>query len=220
MSDIHDISLTISPDLPVWPGDPAVQMTQPISLAQGDVCTVTRLDISAHTGTHVDAPAHFIPGGAGVDSLDLDVLIGPAWVTAVPDVPQITAPVLAALAIPPGTTRLLCQTRNSERWARGETTFATDFIAISADGAEWLAANNIRLIGVDYLSVSPFSDTIHPHQILLGAEIVVLEGLDLSAVEPGEYELVCLPLKLAGADGAPARAVLINRQQSAEIPLP
>ncbi|MFQ5418927.1 MAG: cyclase family protein [Anaerolineae bacterium] len=211
MPIIHDISLIISPSLPVWPGDPAVQMSQPVSLERGDVCTVTRLDISAHTGTHVDAPAHFVPGGAGVDSLDLNVLIGPAWVTAVPDVPAITAEVLASLAIPAGTTRLLCKTRNSERWARKETTFATDFVAITSDGADWLLAHGIRLVGVDYLSVSPFHDTIPTHEILLGAGVIPLEGLNLTAVSPGAYDLVCLPLKLAGADGAPARAVLIER---------
>jgi len=211
MPIIHDITLTISESLPVWPGDPPVQMSQPFSLARGDFCTVTRLDISAHTGTHVDAPAHFIPGGAGVDALDLNVLIGPAWVTAVPDAPEITAETLAALSIPPGARRLLCQTCNSARWARGETNFATDFTAVTADGAAWLVEHGIRLIGVDYLSVSPYEETIPTHQILLEAGVIVLEGLDLSAVDPGAYELICLPLKLAGADGAPARAVLVER---------
>jgi arylformamidase len=210
---IYDISLAITPSLPVWPGDPPVLLSQPSHLDRGDVCTITRLDISAHSGTHLDAPAHFIPQGATVETLSLDVLIGPCWVAAITAPGHITAEMLAALAIPPDVTRLLLKTRNSHLWAQGIDRFAEDFVAIAADGARWLVDRGVKLVGVDYLSVGSFDDGVPTHQILLGAGIIAVEGLDLSAVAAGAYQLICLPLKIAGADGAPARAVLIRQQK-------
>ncbi|MBC8449189.1 MAG: cyclase family protein, partial [Chloroflexi bacterium] len=206
----HDISLPISETLIVWPGDPPVRITQPAHLDRGDPYTVSRLDISAHTGTHVDAPVHFIPNGSAVDALDLNVLLGPARVVQVLEVDALSAQVLEGLAIPPGTERLLFRTRNSDRWARREREFAPDFVAITEDGARWLVARGVRLVGVDYLSVAPFDDPLPAHHVLLTAGVVALEGLNLSGVAPGEYQLVCLPLKIAGGDGAPARAILIE----------
>jgi arylformamidase len=207
---IYDISLTITPTLPVWPGDPPVQLTQPSQLARGDICTITRLDISVHTGTHLDAPAHFIPGGAGVETLDLDLLIGPALVVDARGRGHLTAEALEALAIPPGVQRLLLRTDNSTIWQRNETRFVEDFVAIEASGADWLVARGVKLVGIDYLSVAPFDDGVPTHQILLGAGVIAVEGLDLSAIEPGQYQLVCLPIKIGGSDGAPCRAVLIR----------
>lgn len=207
---IHDISLAISPTLPVWPGDPAIALTQPAHMDRGDVYTLTRIDISVHTGTHLDAPAHFIPGGSGVETLDLDVLIGPALVVDARDTDQLTAAVLQRLPIPPGTRRVLFHTRNSDRWARGETAFAEDYVAVTTDAAQWLVDRDIRLVGVDYLSVSPYDDPIPTHRILLGAGVIPVEGLNLHDIAPGAYQLVCLPLKIQGSDGAPARAVLID----------
>ena len=207
---IYDISLTITPTLPVWTGDPPVRLTQPSHLERGDICTITRLDMGAHTGTHLDAPAHFIRGGATVESLALDVLIGPALVVDAHGQGHVTASVLEALAIPPGVQRLLLRTDNSAFWQRGETAFVEQFTAIAADGAQWLVDHGIRLVGIDYLSVAPFDDGVPTHQILLGAGVIAVEGLDLSAIEPGEYQLVCLPIKIGGADGAPCRAVLIK----------
>jgi arylformamidase len=207
---IHDISLPISETLVVWPGDPPVRLTQPLHLDRGDFATVTRLDISAHTGTHLDAPAHFLQGGAGVDALDLEVLVGPALVVHALEVDAISAEVLEGLAIPPGTERVLFRTRNSDLWARGETEFDETFVAVTEDGARWLVERGVRLVGIDYLSVGPFADPVPPHSILLGAGVIVVEGLDLSKIESGVYQLVCLPLKIAGCDGAPARAILIE----------
>lgn len=210
---IHDISLPISESLITWPSDPPVRMTQPSHLARGDNATVTHIDMGAHTGTHVDAPAHFILGGAGVDTLDLDVLVGPALVVEALEADALSADVLATLPISPGTERVLFRTRNSDRWARGERDFAKDFVAVTEDGAHWLVARGIRLVGVDYLSVSPFGNSRPVHRALLCAGVVPVEGLNLSGIAPGVYQLVCLPLKIVGADGAPARAILIEIEQ-------
>jgi arylformamidase len=208
---IHDISLPISESLVVWPGDPPVRITQPLHLDRGDEATVSHLDMGAHTGTHVDAPAHFIPEGSGVDALDLNVLVGPALVVHALEADALSAEVLATLPIPPGTERILFRTRNSELWARGEHAFQEDFVAIIEDGARWLIERGTRLVGVDYLSVAPFDDVTPTHRALLRAGVVPLEGLNLSGIEPGVYQLVCLPLKIADADGAPARTILIEQ---------
>jgi arylformamidase len=207
---IHDISLPLSESIVVWSGDPPVHMSQPSHLDRGDVCTVTRLDMGAHTGTHVDAPAHFISGAKGVDSLDLDLLIGPAQVVDAGDVGLISARVLAGLSISPGTQRLIIRTRNSEQWTRGEMVFNPDLVGVAEDGARWLIENGVRLVGIDSLSVAPYDDTVPTHLALLGAGIIVVEGLDLNQIAPGTYQFVCLPLKLVGCDGAPARVVLIE----------
>jgi len=207
---IYDITLTIDESLPVWPGDPPVALPKVAHLERGDVFTLTRLDISAHTGTHLDAPAHFLAGGAGVETLDLEVLVGPALVVEALDAGLLTAAVLSDLAIPAGTRRVLFHTRDSERWARGDTQFTEDFVAISADGARWLVDRGVWLVGVDYLSVGPFANPAPTHQVLLAAGVVPVEGLNLHGVEPGEYTLVCLPMKIAGGDGAPCRAILIR----------
>ena len=207
---IHDITLTITPDLPVWPGDPPIRLSQPAHLERGDAYTLTRLDMSAHTGTHLDAPAHFIRGGATVESLDLATLIGPALVVDARGRGHLSAETLEALAIPAGVRRLLFRTDNSLRWQRGETAFAEDFIAIEPSGAAWLVERGVRLVGIDYLSVGSFDDGVATHQILLGAGVIAVEGLDLSAIEAGDYQLICLPIKIGGADGAPCRAVLMR----------
>lgn len=215
MSDsivIHDVSLTISESLTVWPGDPPVRITRPLHLDRGDSYTVSRLNISAHTGTHVDAPAHFFGDGESVDALDLHVLVGPAWVAEALNVDAVSAQTLQDLPIPAGTERLLLRTRNSVRLARGDSSFHEDFVAITADGAGWLAERRVRLVGVDCLSVGAFADPLPAHHVLLAAGIVVVEGLDLRNIVPGAYELVCLPLKIAGGDGAPARAILVKRE--------
>ncbi|MCF6291296.1 MAG: cyclase family protein [Desulfobacterales bacterium] len=209
---IHDISLPVSEQLPVWPGDPRVAIDSLSHLERGDVCTVSRISFSAHSGTHVDAPAHFIKDGATVDSLALDTLIGPARVVDTGAAREITAPLLAGLPIPGDTERLLFRTLNSEIWNRPAPEFVEDFVAISADGARWLKEKGIRLVGIDYLSVAPFAHGVATHRILLQAGIVLLEGLNLAGITPGLYQLVCLPLKLVGGDGAPARAVLIEEE--------
>lgn len=208
---IYDISLTISPSLPVWPGDPPVKMPQTESMDTGAEYNLTRLDISAHTGTHVDAPHHFLNDGRTVENLPLDVLTGPCYVIQLPDdIDEISAENLERMSLPTNIPRILFGTRNSKLWAKGVTEFQENFVAISEDGAKWLVEHGYKLIGVDYLSVAPYSDSVPTHQVLLRAGIIALEGINLSQVPRGFYDLYCLPLKLAGADGAPARAILIG----------
>jgi arylformamidase len=208
---IYDISLPISPNLPVWPGDPAAEVSLVSSMDRGDPVNVTRLAFTAHIGTHVDAPHHFLNNHRTVESLALDVLTGPCYLTQLPDdVEEISAEVLERVPIGANTTRLLFGTRNSRLWASGEKKFQKDFVAVSQDGAEWLVAHGVKLVGVDYLSVAPFDEPHPTHQVLLQAGVIVLEGLDLSQVPRGFYDLYCLPLKIPGADGAPARTILVG----------
>jgi arylformamidase len=207
---IYDISLPISDSLAVWPKDPAVRITQPRHFDMGDHAIVSHLDLSAHTGTHVDAPRHFIPGAATLDQIALERFVGPALVVHVPDADLLTYDVLNALSIAPGTERVLFRTRNSDYWAESTATFHADFVAFDESGAQWLIERGVRLVGIDYLSVAPYNDTGPTHRALLGAGVIPLEGLDLSGIEPGFYHLVCLPLRLHGIEGAPARAILID----------
>jgi arylformamidase len=206
---IYDISLPISPALPVWPGDPSVVLEQVVSMDAGAHDNISRLACSVHTGTHVDAPHHFLNDHRTVESLALDVLVGPAQVVQLPeDVKLVSADVLENAGLPAGIERLLLKTSNSGLWARGDYTFNNDFVGISADGADWLVKYGIKLVGIDYLSVAPFHQSVPTHRSLLTAGIIVVEGLDLSGVGPGSYRLYCLPLKLVGSDGAPARVIL------------
>jgi arylformamidase len=207
---ILDISVPISPSMPVWPGNPPVVLEQVSSMDAGAHDNVSRLACGVHTGTHVDAPHHFLNNHLTVESLSLEVLTGPAQVVQVADqVNFVTAEILENASVDSATVRLLVKTRNSERWARGDMAFDTSFVGISADGAAWLVRRGIKLIGIDYLSVAPYKQSVPTHRTLLEAGIVILEGADLSAVEPGQYQLFCLPLKLVGSDGAPARAILM-----------
>lgn len=209
---IYDISLSISPALPVWPGDPPVELELIESMKDGAHANVSRLSAGVHTGTHVDAPHHFLNDGRTVEQLPLDVLTGPCYVAQLPDdMDSISAEVLDGIPLAEGTTRLLFGTRNSHLWARGEKSFQKDFVAVTEDGAEWLVAHGIRLVGVDYLSVAPYGESVPTHTVLLKAGVVILEGLNLSQVLRGFYDLYCLPLKLEGSDGAPARAILVAK---------
>jgi arylformamidase len=206
----YDITLTITPEMIVWPGDPPVNMKRTSSIASGDSSNVTQITMSCHAGTHVDAPDHFLNNGKTVESLSLDLLMGRVYVLHLPDVNLITASVLMDADIPPRTRRLLFKTRNSDYWANGNKEFQTDFVGLSVDAAELLVDRNVRLVGVDYLSVAPFKMGKPVHTILLDAGVVVIEGLDLSKVSQGRYTLHCLPLKLGGAEGAPTRAILVG----------
>ncbi len=208
---IWDISVTISPNLPTWPGDPKAIVERVSAIAEGANANVSRMDMGVHTGTHVDAPVHFIDGTTAVESLKLDILIGPAQVVQIGDaVDVITREVLEKINLPGGTQRVLFKTRNSQYWAKRVSEFQTDFVGIDASASTYLVEKGVRLVGVDYLSVAPYKQSRPTHEILLGANVVIVEGLDLSGVEAGEYQLVCLPLKIQGSDGAPARAVLMR----------
>ncbi len=207
---IWDISVPVSPGLPVWPGDPPITLNPLHTIAGGDEVNVTAFSGCVHVGTHVDAPLHFLDGGESVEHLSLEVLMGPALVVELLDVDEITPDHLDALALPPHTRRILFKTRNSALWDDSQHSFYPNFVALTSDAAAWLVQHHIELVGIDYLSIQLFHDA-RPltHQRLLEAGVVILEGLDLRAVQPGTYHLVCLPLKLVGCDGAPARAVLV-----------
>ncbi|MBN2503615.1 MAG: cyclase family protein [Anaerolineales bacterium] len=207
----YDITLTISPDLVVWPGDPAVELERVEKIEAGADANVSRINMGVHTGTHVDAPYHFLENGGTVENLDLKMLVGRAYVLHVDDkVDVITPELLEKSDIPPRTRRVLFRTRNSDLWAKDHKKFQKDFVAISPEAAEYLINKGVKLVGVDYLSVAPFDDPIPTHEVFLKAEVVVVEGLDLSEVSQGRYTLYCLPLKLAGTEGAPARALLVG----------
>jgi arylformamidase len=208
---ILDISLTLSLDLPVWPGDPKVSLERYRALVRGDRSNDTRLTCSVHTGTHVDAPLHVMDNGPGVADLCLDKLMGPATVGDLTDAEVVGRKELEALKLAPGTKRLLLKTRNSEFWSNPTHEFSPDFVALSPGGAEWVVKKGLFLIGIDYLSIQRFSEAGGAtHQRLLKAGVIVLEGLSLKNVIPGSYQLICLPLKLAESDGAPARAILVR----------
>lgn len=208
-----DITLPISPQLPVYPGDPAIEMALEADITRGDAYNLTRLSLSAHTGTHLDAPRHFIADGPTIDELALDALVGPALVVETDAPCDLTADDLDRLDIPLDIQRLLLKTRNSRRWEQPMTpVFAPDFIALKPSAAEWLIRRGVRLVGVDYLSVEALDAAPDSpvHTSLLRAGVLILEGLNLSGVTPGTYNLIALPMKLVGADGAPTRAVLVT----------
>lgn len=197
---IIDISVPLREGMVTYPGDPVVRLERAASIADGDIVNLTRLDFGLHSGTHVDAPVHFIDEGTGVDEIPLDALVGPCHVVEVPD---LSASSVATA--PEGAERVLFKTPNSELWSRDE--FSEDFAMLDGAAATLLVERGVRLVGVDYLSVGDEA----AHRVLLGAGVVPVEGLDLRGVEPGRYELVCLPVHIVGADGAPARAILVER---------
>ncbi len=208
---IHDITLMMKPGMLVWPGDIPVELERMTKIEEGANSNVSRLQISVHTGTHVDAPNHFLPEGSTIETLPLSAMIGPCLVFEIPDGEDlITAELLTQLGYPENVERVLFKTRNSKIWASGVSDFITTYTSISPDGAELLVQRGARLVGIDYLSVAQYKRTRPTHEILLKASVVALEGLDLTNISPGGYQLFCLPLKLYHSDGAPARVVLVE----------
>jgi arylformamidase len=208
---IYDISVPISNELPTWPGDPSVQLTVWRSRSAYDAANVSMLNFGAHTGTHVDAPAHFIDGAAKIESLSLDVLIGPAQVIEAPDDLRVINEEFVLAHCAPDTTRVLFKTRNSAFWSESEPVFHTDFTYLDLNAAQRLVEQGIKLVGIDYLSIEKYDSPNHEtHLALLSYGVVILEGLNLADVPGGNYELICLPLRLrtSKGDGAPARVVL------------
>ncbi len=203
-----DISLPIGEAMTVWPGDPRPILEGTRSISRGDTCNLTRIVFGAHTGTHVDAPYHFIEEGHRVDSIPLAALIGPCRVIETAPGTLIVREDLEGRGIGKGE-RLLLKTDNSSYWEKGIDAFREDFTALSRGAAEYLVEMETLLVGIDYLSVESFHAPGNPvHRLLLGNSIIILEGLDLSRVEAGPWELICLPLNIPGLEGAPARAVL------------
>jgi arylformamidase len=206
---IYDVTVAISETVPVYSGDPPVTIESVKAMALGEAANVSKLCLGAHTGTHVDAPNHFIDGTRRVEDLDLEKLIGRCRVVEIDN--SVTAIEPSHFAIDDGLERVLFKTRNSAFWNEQEKGFRTDFTFITPKSAQVLADSGVKLVGIDYLSVEEFGSPDHPtHKILLEKEVVILEGLDLRAVPAGDYELICLPLKFIGGtgDGAPARTIL------------
>jgi arylformamidase len=208
----YDISVSVHPDLPVWEGDPPVIIRSTSTIERGDIANVSRLEIGAHTGTHIDAPVHFVPGHKGIDQLVLDTLIGSAYVADLTNVErEIHGQDFEKANIPQGTVRLLCKTTNSSLWSKVPSKFDTNFVGISHDGAQWLIDHGIKLVGVDYLGVERFEGVGNgapTHHALLETDTIIIEGLDLSNIQAGKYKLICLPIKIKNSDGAPCRAIL------------
>jgi arylformamidase len=209
---LYDISVSIAPGVtPVYPGDPGIEIESWAAMSRGDAANVSMLHFGAHTGTHIDAPAHFIEGASGIPEVPLDALVGEARVVEIPtDVRAIEASHLESVDLG-GATRVLFKTRNSAFWEDPRGRFREDFTYLAPDAALALARCGVRLVGIDYLSVEKFkAESFDTHTTLLSRGVVILEGLDLRAVGAGAYELLCLPLKIAGGsgDGAPCRAVL------------
>ena len=205
---IYDITVPIRSGMPIYEGDPALNIEAWSSLANGDSANVSFLHLGAHTGTHVDAPAHFIAGANKIDSFPQEVLIGPARVIRVPDDRTKIDPEFLSSCDLDRVERVLFRTRNSGLWNEG---FRKDFTHLLPEAAEVLVRRGVKLVGTDYLSIEKFHSGHHrTHLTLLSNRVVIVEGLSLSEVPPGDYELICLPLKIAegAGDGAPARAVL------------
>jgi len=208
---IYDLSIPLSSAIPTYPGDPPIEIQDWRSLSNGDGVNVSVLRFGAHTGTHVDAPAHFIEGAPRVGSLPLDVLIGDAEVIEVP--PEFKSIDLSFVRehCTNESTRVLFKTRNSGFWKTSNAHFEKDYTYLELEAAKHLVELGVRLVGIDYLSIEKFAQAGHPtHLTLLSKGVIIVEGLNLSDVPAGKYELICLPLRMSGGlgDGAPARAVL------------
>jgi kynurenine formamidase/threonine dehydrogenase-like Zn-dependent dehydrogenase len=207
-----DLTVAIRHEMVHFPGDPGVELKQTKHLDRGDPATVTHLSLGVHTGTHVDAPVHFIGGAAGVDEFSIDAMIGPARVVEILNKETCTAQDLAACDICPGE-RLLLRTNNSARCWNVDA-FVEDYAHLDTSAARMLAGRRVRMVGIDYLSIGRGEEGPEVHRILLGAGVVIVEGLDLSRVHAGFYDVICLPLKILGGDGAPARVAVRRREAS------
>ena len=209
--EIIDITAPVSPKSVMWPGQDAPSREFASHTDRGDSSTVSRWELSAHTGTHADARMHFIPGGWTMESLELSRCVGPCRVVDLTHLEGHVSRADLEAAEVAGTTRLLLKTRNSEQGLLDREGFVEDYAAISLEAAGYLVEIGVEMVGVDYLSVEPFEDKeFNTHHALLGADVVIFEGLVLAGVQPGEYFLACLPLKLVGSDGSPVRAILIR----------
>jgi arylformamidase len=207
-----DISVPLQDGLPIFEGDPSFHIERAFSIAGGASYNVSRVEMGVHSGTHLDAPLHATDGAPGSDEIPLDAGIGPAWVVDATSLTGVAigAVDLAALEIPDGETRLLFKTRNSKLW--GRPGFQASFIGLDESAGAELAARGVRFVAIDYLSIGPFGNAVGTHHALLGAGIAILEGADLRDVDPGPVELLCLPIRLIGSDGVPARALVRPRR--------
>jgi arylformamidase len=207
--NVIDISMELGGALPIWPGSPGFASTGRMEVGRGDEANVSTITMDVHTGTHVDAPRHFLEDGVELETLGIEPFVGSADVVDLTDVDVIDSAALRS-RVPDDSTRILLKTSNSITVGFRDGPFRDDYVAISAEGARWLAERGPALVGVDYLSVQRFHDSPETHLVLLSAGIALLEGLVLNDVIPGRYLLACLPLRLQAAEAAPARAILLQ----------
>lgn len=208
MTTLIDISVPLEEGMVTWPGSTGFHISWSKRIADGHTSNNSRIDSDVHMGTHIDLPLHFLRDGASAEHAALEDLNGPTHVVELQDSEVITAADLEQASIPAATERLMLHTRNSLLWASGRKEFVPDYTALKADAAEWIIDRKIRTVGIDYISIQCYSDGPEVHHILLAGGVSIIEGLNLHGVSAGVYELVCLPLLIAGAEGAPARAVL------------
>jgi arylformamidase len=209
---IFDVTVPIKNSMPVWPGDPTVNNTLVFSIDSGEESNVTSIQMSAHTGTHIDAPRHFINSGKSIESLDLNTLLGEVEVIEIDSCAnQIDAIILKSLDKQIWPKRVLFKTKNSLQMLLEREQFDQNFVALLPDAAEYLINMGVILVGIDYLSIAPFENGSGTHIELLKKNLIIIEGLNLADVIPGFYELIALPILLVGADGAPARVLLIQK---------
>ena len=207
---IHDITRTVHSGMPVWPGDPEVRLEWLSQISEGGSVNLTQIHMCAHSGTHIDMPSHFLDEGENLDDLDLNILIGIARVVLVPDdIVAINETFLRTISMD-GVERVLFKTSKTAFEKAQTLSFNQNFVALDASGARFLAETSCKLVGIDTMSVALFDDPEGGHLPLLEAGIVALEGINLEGVEPGEYQLIALPLRLGGREGAPVRAVLLE----------
>ena len=208
---IYDISVPLCSTIPTYPGDPGIEISKWMTLANGDAANVSFIKFGAHTGTHVDAPAHFIEGASPVECLPLDVLVGETLVVEISRDKMVIDEETVENACSSRPSRILFKTRNSDFWNERHAGFRSDYTYLTTAAAERLVDHGVRLVGIDYLSIEKFqSEDFATHHALLSRNVVIVEGLDLREVRPGTYELICLPLRIrdGSGDGAPARAIL------------
>ena len=206
--ELIDITVGMSNGMLVWPGDEPVRLGWESRIADGASSNVSSIQIGAHVGTHIDMPLHFIEGATNLDDLDLTCLMGAATVVGVPEEnTSINACFLESLRLG-DVTRFLFKTSNSKLWDHPSQPFNPDYVALEPSAAQWLVEHGCKLVGIDYLSIAPYDDLVTPHEILLSNNVIILETLDLRDVHPGEYELICLPLKLESREASPVRAIL------------
>jgi arylformamidase len=207
---IYDVSVPIRATIPVWPSDPPVALTPTAHLSRDKSHTVrvTKIEMGSHTGTHIDAPWHMVDGGRRLNEIPIETLVGPAVVCAIPGVEAVRRVDVEKLSFD-GVQRLLFKTDNSQHWNDGK--FYEQFVYLEPDAAEFLVQRNVKLVGIDYLSIDRFKSEKHPsHFVLLQRNVVIIEGLNLSGIKPGKYHMTALPLNLQDVDGAPTRVILAD----------
>ncbi|OGV46872.1 MAG: hypothetical protein A2X46_15965 [Lentisphaerae bacterium GWF2_57_35] len=205
---IIDISMPVQPGMPIWEGIEPSRLEWTLRMERGDAVNNSRIEMDLHSGTHIDAPLHFMQDGYSADMLPLQAFCGAVFVAGVPGVKHIGEREIEALKLPSHVERVLFKTDNSRRRLYEKPEFHTDFTALTPSGARSLLKRGTRLVGIDYLSIAPYGDAKETHEVLLSEGIIVLEGLCLHDVEPGFYELICLPIRLVGTEATPVRAIL------------